>query len=596
MSARKLIVLSALALFLGACATTLQKPDQFTRGDYTSTEAYISQLIEKEMSDRHITGLSIALVDDQKVVWARGFGYADVQNKVPASAATVYRLGSISKVFTAMAMMQLAENHEIDIDQPLTTYLPEFSMKTRFTGASPITPRNIMTHHSGLPANFMSGMWTANPEPFTDVIHEIKGEFVAYPPNTVFAYSNLGVTFLGSVIERVSRDNYPDYMNHYLLQPMGMIHSSFTAKPDVPLMSKAYRKGKEVVETPLRDVPAGGLNSSVEDMGRFMEMIFAEGKFGRNRIIGRETLAEMLRPQNEDIPLDLNFRVGLGWILGGLGGIDIQNAGPVAHHSGGTENFMSQMVVLPQQKLGVIVLANSASGAQVVSDIATQTLKLALEAKTGIKQPEKEKVALDTSPISSEIMQEFFGDYATIIGAAKVEGDSAGLQAKAVGKTFQLVHRTDGKFSLRYKALGFISIGLGDLEDIEFSRTTLEGREILVGSTNHQAMLVGERIRPVPIPQKWLDRVGEYRVVNREDNPMVPEKVALQLENKLLIATTLYSDPEKQPRMIILPISDSEAVIAGLGSGMGETIRIESSATGVTGWFEGLELKRIEKQ
>ncbi len=596
MLSHKLITLSTLTLFLGACATTLQKPDQFTQGDYTSTEAYISQLIDKEMSDRHITGLSIALVDDQKIVWSQGFGYADVQNKVPASAATVYRLGSISKVFTAMAMMQLAENHELDIDQPLKTYLPDFSVKTRFPGASPITPRNIMTHHSGLPANFMSGMWTANPEPFTDVIHEIKGEFVAYPPNTVFAYSNLGVTLLGSVIERVSRDSYADYMNRHLLQPMGMRHSSFTAKPDVPLMSKAYRKGKEVVETPLRDVPAGGLNSSVEDMGHFLEMIFAEGKFGPNRIIGQETLVEMLKPQNGGIPLDQNFRVGLGWILGGLGGIDIQNAGPVAHHSGGTENFMSQMVVLPRHKLGVIVLANSASGAQVVSNIATQMLKLALEVKTGIKQPEKGKVTLDTSPISSEILQEYPGDYATIIGAAKVEGDSAGLQAKAVGKTFQLVHRTDGNFSLRYKALGFISIGLGDLEDIEFSRATLEGREILVGSTNHQAMLVGERIRPVPISQKWLDRVGDYRVVNREDNPMVPEKVALHLENKLLIATTLYSDPEKQPRMIILPISDSEAVIAGLGSGMGETIRIESSETGVIGWFEGLELKRIEKQ
>lgn len=451
-----------------------------------------------------------------------------------------------------------------------------------------------MTHHSGLPANFMSGMWATNPEPFTAVLPEIKGEYVAYRPNTVFAYSNLGVTLLGSAIERVSRDNYADYMNHHLLQPMGMIHSSFTAKPDVPMMSKAYRKGKEVVETPLRDVPAGGLDSSVEDMGRFMEMIFAEGKSGNNRIIGQETLTEMLKPQNEGVPLDQNFRVGLGWILGGLGGIDIQNAGPVAHHSGGTENFMSQMVILPQHKLGVIVLANSASGAQVVSDIATQTLKLALEAKTGIKQPEKEKVALDLTPISSEIVREYSGNYATMVGAAKIEGDSAGLRAQALGKTFQLVHRDDGKFSLRYKALGFISIGLGDLENIGFSRTTLEGREILVGSTNHQAMLVGERIRPVPIPQKWLGHAGEYRVVNRDNNPMVPEKVALQLENGLLIVTTLYSDPEKQMRMIILPISDSEAVIAGLGSGMGETIRVESSATGETGWFEGLELKKIE--
>ena len=360
-------------------------------------------------------------------------------------------------------------------------------------------------------------------------------------------------------------------------------------------MSKAYDKGKEVVETPLRDIPAGGLNSNVEDMGHFMAMVFAEGKSGANRIISPDTLTEMLKPQNEGVPLDQNFRVGLGWILGGLGGIDIQNAGPVAHHSGATENFTSQMVILPQQKLGVIVLANSASGAQVVSEIATQALKLALEAKTGIKQPEKEKVALDPTPIPSEILQEYSGNYATIVGAAKIKGDSKGLQAQALGKTFQLVHRKDGKFSLRYQALGFISIDLGDLGDIGFARTTLEGREILVGSTHHQAMLMGERIHPVAVPKKWLDRVGDYRIVNGEINPMVPEKVTLQLEDGLLMTTTVYADPAKQSRMIILPVSESEAVIAGLGSGMGETIRIEDSAAGETGWFEGLEFRKIEK-
>ncbi len=595
MSVRKFAFFSILAFVLGACATPPQKPDQITRGDYSSTESYISQLIEMKMKDRDITGLSIALVDDQKVVWAQGFGYADVANKIPASAETVYRLGSISKVFTAMAIMQLAEKHELDIDQPLKTYLPEFSVRSRFLDSGPITPRNLMTHHSGLPANYAAGMWTMNPYSFTAVLPAIKGEYVAYPPNTVFAYSNLGVTLLGNVIERVSRDNYADYMNDHLLQPMGMRHSSFTAKPDVALMSKAYDKGKEVVETPLRDIPAGGLNSNVEDMGHFMEMLFAVGKSGNHQIIRPDTLTEMLRPQNEGVVLDQNFRVGLGWTLGGLGGIDLQNAGLVAHHSGRTQNFMSQMVILPQHKLGVIVLSNSASAVQVVSDIATQTLKLALEAKIGIKQPEKEKIVLDPTPIPSEMVKEYSGDYATMVGVAKIEGDSAGLSARAMGQTFQLVHRTDGKFGLRYLALGFISIDLGDLGDIGFTRTTRAGQEILVGSTNHQAMLMGERIHPVAISQKWLARVGDYRIVNGEINPMVPEKVTLQLEDGLLMTTTEYADPAKQSRMIILPVSDSEAVIAGLGSGMGETIRMEDSASGETGWFEGLEFKKVEK-
>ena len=579
--------------FLFGCAIAPKKPVGVALGDYAYTKQYISWLIEKEVKKQDVTGVSIALVDDQKVVWAQGFGYADKANNIPATADTVYRLGSISKVLTATAAMQLAERGKIDIDKPLKTYLPEFSIKTRFPDTAPITPRNIMTHHSGLPANLIKGMWTKDPEPFIRVVDEIKNDYVAYPPNYVFAYSNLGVTLLGAMIERVSGEDYSAYMNHRLLQPMGMIHSSFTAKPDVPLMSKAYSKGKEVEEMPLRDVPAGGLNSSVIDMSRFMEMIFAEGKSGENQIIRPETLTEMLTPKNLDVPLDLNFRIGLGWMLGGLGGIDIQNAGPVAHHNGGTFNFMSQMIVLPKHKLGVIVLSNSASGARVVSEVATKALKLALEAKTGIKQPKEKKPAIDPTPLSPKTLQTYVGDYATMVGLVKVSDKSSQLRAEAMGKTFQLEHRSDGQFGLKYKLLGLIPISLGDLGNIGFSRATIEGRDVLIGSENNQSMLIGEKIKPVPIPQSWLNRVGEYTIIDRGDNPMVPDKISLRYEDSLLVFESFYADNPKMPsRTAIYPVSDNEAVIAGLGSGMGETIWVIPAGNEEIGLFSGLELKK----
>ena len=114
----------------------------------------------------NVTGLSIALVDDKGLIWAQGFGYADKENKIPATPQTVYRVASISKLFTATAIMQLAEQGKINIDEPLTTYLPEFSIKTRFPGEGKITPRNLMTHHSGLPANFYKGIFSSNPATF----------------------------------------------------------------------------------------------------------------------------------------------------------------------------------------------------------------------------------------------------------------------------------------------------------------------------------------------------------------------------------------------------------------------------------------------
>src|SRR5450631_3411426 len=136
-----------LTCMLPGCSAMPIRPESIPLKDYTYTREYISWLAHREMSKHDVTGLSIALVDDQQVVWATGFGFADKAGKVPATAETIYRAGSISKLFTATAVMQLAEQGLLDIDKPLQSYLPEFSIKSRFSDADPITLRSIMTHH-----------------------------------------------------------------------------------------------------------------------------------------------------------------------------------------------------------------------------------------------------------------------------------------------------------------------------------------------------------------------------------------------------------------------------------------------------------------
>ncbi len=126
--------------------------------NYERVKEATSELIRKEMKKNNVIGLSIALVDDQRVAWAQGFGYADENRGIPAAPETIYKIGSITKLFTASAVMRLAEQGKLDIDRPLQTYLPEFSMRSRFPDQKPITLRDLMTHHSGLPANFLKGM------------------------------------------------------------------------------------------------------------------------------------------------------------------------------------------------------------------------------------------------------------------------------------------------------------------------------------------------------------------------------------------------------------------------------------------------------
>jgi CubicO group peptidase (beta-lactamase class C family) len=186
-SARITSALLAVAILAG-CASRPLPPQSVARGDYEPVKAYLAALIQYEMKKRDVTGLSIALVDDRTILWAEGFGYADQAAKIPATSDTVYRAGSISKLFTATAAMQLAERGRLDIDAPLSASLPQFGIKSRFAGAGAITPRTIMTHHSGLPRDLLQGMWVEAPEPFTAVAHRIRDEYAAYPPNYVFSY------------------------------------------------------------------------------------------------------------------------------------------------------------------------------------------------------------------------------------------------------------------------------------------------------------------------------------------------------------------------------------------------------------------------
>jgi CubicO group peptidase (beta-lactamase class C family) len=563
-------------IVLGGCSTMPPRPEMLARGDYSYTKEYMSWLINKEMKKNDVAGLSIALVDDQKVVWSEGFGYANKVGNVPATPETVYRVGSISKLFTATAVMQLAEQGKMDIDKPLQTYIPEFSIKSRFTDAGPITPRSIMTHHSGLPSELLKGMWTKSPEPFANDVKLLRDEYAAYPPNYVYSYSNVGVTILGHALEKVSGHDFSTHLTVSLLQPLGMVHSKFDPAPDHSLLAaKAYRKGTEADELPLRVVPAGGLNSTVLDLSRFMKMVFAGGRVGERQIIRPEALAEMLRPQNANDPLDLDLRIGLGWFLGSLSGIDVKKTGPVAQHDGATLYHRSQMIVLPEQKLGVVVLSNSATAGEVVGNVATEALKLAFEAKSGIRQHEQKQVKPRTGSLPKENLQAYEGRYATIAGVINVTRQSDYLRTEVMGKAVRLVPRVDGLLGLQYRLLGLFPISLGQMDYDGFSVACVAGHDILKVRSLGQESLLGERIKLVPIPEKWVRRTGEYEIINRGDDAVLIDNVCLRQDNGLLIVD--YTMPlflDGRMSNAITPLSDTEAITYGLGRNMGETIRV----------------------
>ncbi len=585
MSPQKIIV-ALVVIALTACSTPPKKPLDIPRGDYAYVKQYITWLIRQEMDDADVTGLSIALVDDQQVVWAQGFGYEDEQAGIKATPDTVYQLGSIAKVFTATAAMQLTEQGKLDIDQPLQRYLPEFQIKSRFGDTSGITPRNIMTHHSGLPGYWVRGMSERHPAPFVEQVTAVRNEYVATPPNTVFAYSNLGVSLLGATIGKVSGEGYAGYLERHVLQPLGMQHSEFAAR----IPGKAYKDGREVEAIPLRDLPSSSLNSSANDMARFMQMLFADGRYEGRQIVQSASLREMYKVQNANVPLDFDFKMGLGWMLSG---VDVPGAGIVASHGGTTLNYHTMLAVLPEHKLGVVVLSNSAGAQAAVAKVTEQTLKLALEAKRGITHPERPFVEQKRVALTGDDLHDYAGYFETLIGLVKVENRDGELIAELMGFNFELVKHEDGEFGVRLKLLGFIPVANQQMKEMKLSLHRINGREVLAYKKDGQAMLIGEKLHPQPLPEYLNDYVGEYDIVNPHDGP-VPENIRVVREGDLLVGEFNSSImPGFLFRTAFQPApAQGELIMAGVGSGKGETLRVAKIGGEAHMYFSGFDLKK----
>jgi CubicO group peptidase (beta-lactamase class C family) len=550
------------------------------------------------MRKHDIVGLSIALVDDQRVVWAQGFGHADKEANVPATADTLYRVASISKLFTATAAMQLAERGQLDIDRPLQDYIPGFSIQTRYAQSAPITPRTLMTHHAGLPRDVLKGMVTRQPQPFGSVVEDLRTSTMAYAPGTLFSYSNTGVTLLGQAIENVSGVAFAEHMQRTVLHPLGMSHSSFrTGVSDGPLMSKGYHKGQLAEQFALRDVPAGGLNSSVTELSRFVSMVFADGKAGGHQILQPHTLRTMLQPQNLAVPLDFDLLMGLGWMLGSLGKTPIEGAGLLAQHGGALQAFRGQLKILPAHKLGVVILANSSSAGEAIDEIANDALSLALEAKTGIRPTEPPRQQHTEARLPESALEEYPGRYTTMAGLARIRADGTRLKADAMQRNFDLVPRGSGQLQLRYSLLGLLRIPLGPLDDIGLSLRSVAGRQVLVAHANGQEVLVGQKmaLAAAPITPAWRQRLGSYEIEDGGNDHLFTRNIRLIEDQGQLVVDVAIEDEPARTRIPLKPLSDTEALLLGLLDDGGETLGVGQFNGEERLLFSGYQLKRVGK-
>src|SRR6266545_3398063 len=291
---------------------------------YKAAVAELEKLIKHEVGDKKLPALSIALVDDQKVVWAAGFGFQDRERKVPATAETVYRVGSVSKLFTDVAVMQLVEEGKLDLDAPVLKYLPDFKPSYK-EGEKQITLRMLMAHRSGLIREPPVGNYFDPTEPTLEkMVASLNSIPLIYPPESKIKYSNAAIGVVGYTLEKSQNEKFEKYVQRRVIDALGMKASSFLPTPEVKkqladaVMWTYHGREFPAPTFELGMAPAGCMYSTVLDLAKFASCLFAGGKAGKTQLLKPETVEEMFRAQLT--PADEQERFGLGFALGKLDG------------------------------------------------------------------------------------------------------------------------------------------------------------------------------------------------------------------------------------------------------------------------------------
>lgn len=572
---------TTLLLLLGGCVSAPQHEGPIERGNYQYLGAYLDWMIGAEMKKANVAGLSIAIIDDQKIVWAEGYGFADTAG-VPTTPDTLYRVGSISKLLTATEVMQEVDHGNIALDGTLASQLPGFSIRSRFTDAKPITVRALLAHHSGLPSDYLKGMWTTSPVDLATLLNLLHEESLATAPQSEYKYSNLDYSLLGRLIEVRSSKPFALAIQQDLLEPLGMTKSSFApTAQSVAAMAKGYTEGKQVTAIELRDSPAGSLVSNTTDLARFISFVLADGRTANGKqLLQPSTLHTMFTPQFPALPLDFGHNIGLGWMIDG---VRAPGLGPIAWHTGKYPGYFSALMIAPEHKLGVVILTNGQAAQGFAVQVGNKALQLALAAKLGIPVPAaRGPVAkLPGIDMPSDQLAEYTGNYVVFGQLSPITSNGKYLTVEAMGKSINLIPVGPATFVPKVPVAGILNIPLAGMS-VHFTA---------VGD-RHFAVLDGlpqpfpfERVPHSTIPPAWIKRLGTYHADADDTFDFQNVPVHLEVENGMLvlrlpIASKTWGINNVAARVAIIPISNAEAIIAGAGDGEGGVIRAIQQGNG----------------
>ncbi len=532
-----------------------------------------------------IPGFTVALTDAEKgYTWTQGFGYKDMGSKLPITKNTVFNIASISKVFTATALMQLVEQGKLDIKKPIKYYIPELNLKPHpvYGGdINNVTVEMAMTHYSGMPGDYFGDFYTYdgyNKNYMNNLVNNLSGHYMNNKENKRLSYSNVAVNLLGIIISRLSGENvdvfngFSNYENNNIISKLNMKMSGFTlSKVMQDNLAGSYKSSSHNKDKFLyvNASPSGGLMSNSEDMVNFMNMILKDGNYNGNTILKKSSIDKMFTLTHKNMPYDPSLGIGLIWWQQKYKGLSFMG------HGGDVDYFHSDLEFSRENKLGVFVSSNSTSSTGVSSLLCFDTLASAVSEKT------KRSIADPVYPTTKDItltkeqVLPFTGLYQNL-GIVSCD-DYGNVSLSGVDDSF--IPQNDGTF---YNSQYGIRFRFRKVEDTVIMFNIAD---------DGQESALKERVVPKPVSSDFKSWLGEYTYVSTGSKDVVVIGKVVISESADGYPTFSISDDEGEPLSSVFlgEIDNSKCYILGSGRMLGQVVERTNSNGRVYLYYNGLK-------
>jgi len=552
-------ILFSLIIFVPILASPYPpiKPSPIPFGDYAYAIAYTEYRIQKMMEKYNLPCVAVSIVDDQKTIWSNVTGISNEFYNRPATSETIFRIGSISKVFTALEIMLLNEQGLINLDSPITDYLPDFSIKSHFNTTVPITIRHILAHRSGLPRNDNLLPWYWDPgsdHVLEEVVKSVQESYAAYPAGSRYKYSNLGYDVLGRIIEIIRGKWFPIALQEDFFDPLKMESTAYKSEllHSISDIAVGYypekRKNIAYNQYDIINLASGNLYSTIGDLSKFMKWVFRGGEQNSVPLLEKVTLSKMFvdqysRPQDPQAN-GLGFFTDRSYFGGKL----------LIFHDGDIDGTQSSILMLPEQKLGLVLISNSDSFTQENKQFAYELLAILLETKYGDKSSEDH--VIEPISLDSATLFQYTGTYVIHDTLSTIYTQQNKLKGKIYGLTVRMMPLDESSFKIQHWFLDVGNIEVNFYED--YLILSIEG--------------IDHKFCPKypeydEVPEDWTKFIGTYEVLPRRGSIYTEEWAFFTDEIKEEKKVLQFRDAG----LFLKSLNSTELIILG-GPFDGETI------------------------